>query len=63
MAGYWPSSIFPNLWIETKSIKTQNRMMQVSYQIDRTILVNKEFITWPKREHFLAGQTREIPSG
>ena len=63
MAGYWPSSIFANLWMETKSIKTQNRMNQISYQMDLTSLVNKEFITWPKRELFLAGQTRKIPCG
>ena len=31
--------------------------------LDRTILVNKRFITWPKRELLLAGTTREIPSG
>ena len=63
MAGYWPSSFFANLWLEKKSIKTQNRMRQISYQIDRTSLVNKEFITGPKRDLFLAELTRQIPSG
>lgn len=38
-------------------------MRQISYQIDRTSLVNKEFITGPKRHLFLAELTRQIPSG
>ena len=31
--------------------------------LDRTNLVNKGFIVWPKRELFLAGTKREILSG
>ena len=34
--------------------------MPKSSHLDRTSLVNKEFIVWPKRELFLEGSTREI---
>ena len=50
MAGYWPSSFFAFLWTETKSrsIKTQKRTRPISSHLDRTSLVNKGFIIWPK---------------
>ena len=51
MAGYWPSSYFAILWTETKSrsIKTQKkRTRPISSHLDRTSLVNKGFIIWPK---------------
>ena len=50
MAGYWPSSFLRFLWTETKSrsIKTQKRTRPISSHLDRTSLVNKEFIIWPK---------------
>ena len=52
-------------WTETKSmsIKKQKRTREISNHLDRTVLVNKGFIIWPERELFLAGPTREIPSG
>ena len=34
--------------------------MPKSSYLDRTSLVNKEFIVWPKRELFLEGPPREI---
>ena len=53
------------LWTETKarSIKTQKRTRPILIHRDRTSLVNIGFIIWRKRELFLAGSTREIPSG
>ena len=47
MAGYWPSSFLAFLLTETTSrlIKTQKKN-------------DKRFITWPKRELFLAGDGR-----
>ena len=35
----------------------------MSQQFCRRLLVNKGFITWSKRNFFLAGPQREIPSG
>ena len=35
----------------------------ISSHLDRSSLVTKGFIIWPKRKLFLAGPTREIPSG
>ena len=50
MAGYWPSFFFAFLWTETKSrsIKTQKSTRPISSHLDRTSLVNKGFIKWPK---------------
>ena len=49
MAGYWPSSLFPCLWTETKSrsINSQKkRTRPISSHLDRTNLANKGFIIW-----------------
>ena len=48
LAGYWPSSFFACLWTETKSrsINSQKRTRPISSHLDRTNLVNKEFIIW-----------------
>ena len=49
MAGYWPSSFFACLWTETRSrsINSQKkRTRPISSYLDRTNLVNKEFIIW-----------------
>ena len=55
MAGYWLRLIFA---------KRKNGSTRLIFShLDRTSLVNKGLIIWPKRELFLAGQTREIPSG
>ena len=57
---------FAILLTETKSrsIKTQKTKIRTTFShLDRTILVNKRFILWPKRELLLAGPTQEIPSG
>ena len=47
----------------SRSMKTRERTRPIYNHIDRTSLVNKGFIMWPKRELFLAGPAREIPSG
>ena len=55
MAGYWLRLIFA---------KRKNGSTRLIFShLDRTSLVNERFILWPKRELFLAGPTREIPSG
>ena len=59
---------FAFVWTETKSrsIKTQKRTWPISSHLDRTSLVNKGFIIWPKdyanRNFALVGPTRAIPS-
>ena len=45
------------------SIKMQKWMRPIFSHLERTSLVNKWIITWPRRELLLAGPTREIPSG
>ena len=57
VAEYWPS-VF-----SSRSIKTQKRPGPVSSHLNRTSLVSKGFIIWQKRGPFLAGPTRDIPSG
>ena len=54
MAGYWPRLIFAKF----KNGSTR----PIFSHLDRTSLVNKGLIIWLKRELFLAGPTREIPS-
>ena len=59
MDGYGPStfSCF-------KSIKMQGKKTRPTFShLDRTSLVNKGFIIWPKREFFLVGKMPKIPSG
>ena len=49
MAGYRPSSFFACLWTETKSRSINSkkkRTRPISSHLDRTNLVNKEFIVW-----------------
>ena len=48
MTGYWPSSFFACLWIETKSrsINSQKRTRPIFSHLYRTNLVNKGFIIW-----------------
>jgi len=55
MAGYWPSSFFACLWASTpsRSINSQKRTRPISSHLDRTSLVNKEFIIWLSRKFFL----------
>ena len=50
MAGYWPNSFFASLWTDTKSksIKTKKKGTRPISLLDRTSLVNKGFIIWPK---------------
>ena len=57
LAGYRPTFIFAFLRTETKSrsIKTQKRTRPIYTHLDRTSLVNKRFIIWPKRT-FSCGQ-------
>ena len=46
MAGYWPSSFFACLWIETQSRSINSkkkRTRPISSHLDRTNLVNKGF--------------------
>ena len=45
------------------SIKMQKWMRRIFSHLKWTSLVNKWFITWPRRERLLAGQMREILSG
>ena len=63
MTGYWPSSFFALLWIETKSrfIKTQKkkRTRPINSHLDRTGLVNKGL----HQRISLLREKREIPSG
>ena len=49
----------------SRSIKTQKKRSQYRAILSRTSLpvVNKGFFTWPKRELFLTGPTREVPCG
>ena len=55
MAGYW---------LRLNFAKRKNGSTRLIFiHLDRTSLVNKGLITWPKRELFLAGPTREISSG
>ena len=68
MAGYWPS-YFLFLWTATKlrSIKMgKKRKRPISSHLDRTSLINKGFIIWPKdyaKEFHFAGTKQAIPSG
>ena len=50
MAGYWCSSFFTFLWTEKiKSMKMQKKGTRpISSHLDRTSMVNKGFIIWPK---------------
>ena len=59
LAEYWPTLF------SSRSIKTQKRTGPVSSHLNHTSLVSKGFITgiWQKRGPFLAGPTRDIPSG
>ena len=57
MAGYWPSSFLRFYWPRRSHLKQKRRLI-CSY-LDRTSLVNKGYIIWPKRDLFLAGPTRE----
>ena len=57
VAEYWPSLF------SSRSRKTQKRTEPVSSHLNRTSMVNKGFIIWQKRGPFLAGPTRDIPSG
>ena len=43
--------------------KCKKRTRPISSHLDRTSLVNKGFIKWPKRELFLVELTRNIPGG
>ena len=54
---------FAFLWTEVKSrsTKTQKITRPTSSHLDRTSLVNKVFMIWPKRGLLLAGPTSEIP--
>ena len=54
---------FAFLWTEinSRSTKTQKRTRPISSHLERTSLVNKGFIIWPKRGLLLAGPTPEIP--
>ena len=47
--------------IYSLSDRAQKRTMPRYSCLDRTSLVNKGLIIWPKRELFLAGPTQEIP--
>ena len=61
---YWPSLfgqdgwILAFLWTETPKITRP-----IFSRLDRTSLVNKEFIICPKTKSFLFWSTRKIPSG
>ena len=61
---YWPSLfgqdgwILAFLWTETPKITRP-----IFRRLDRTSLVNKEFIICPKTKSFLFWSTRKIPSG
>ena len=62
---YWPSG-GQDVWILAKAhfCKTQERIDEANIQpswLDK--LGHKALIIWPKRELFLAGPTREVPSG
>ena len=54
---------FAFLWpaIKSRSTKTQKRTRPICSHLDRTSLVNKVFIIWPKRGLLLAGPTPEVP--
>ena len=59
---YWPSVISTS----SRSIKTQKRTWPISSHLDRTSLVNKGFIKWPKdyaNALPIAVPMRAIPSG
>ena len=60
-AGYWPSSFLP-LSDSKMTLRSIKRPKRTSY-LDRTSLVKKGFILWPKRELVLSGMTWEILSG
>ena len=47
---------------EVEVIKTPKRTRPIFSHLDRTTLVNKGFIIWPKTKSFLSGSTREIVS-
>ena len=49
--------------VEVEVNKSEKITRLIFSHLDRTSLVNKGFIIWLKREHFLAGPTREIPLG
>jgi len=57
MAGYWPSSFFACLWTETDFVDVhklaKKRTRPISSHLDRTNLVNKEFIIWLSGKFFL----------
>ena len=65
---YWSSvssiSIMAKFFFvfSSRSIKTQKRTRPIFSHLDRTSLVNKGFIMWPKIQYLLAGPTREIPT-
>ena len=47
----------------SRSIKTQERTRPIYSHLDRTSLVKKGFIIYPKIELFFSEPMREIPSG
>lgn len=46
----------------SQQIKTHKRNRPVWSNLDRSSLVHKGFITWPKRKPFLMGPSRQTPS-
>ena len=65
----YPSVSFANIILakffflfSSRSIKTSKRTRPIFSHLERTSLVNKGFIIWPKIEFLLAGPTREIPT-
>ena len=74
--SFWPSARSTRLdigqvlfcvFIERDQVKVNKNAKKkprpISSHLDRSSLVTKGFIIWPKRKLFLAEPTREIPSG
>ena len=50
-------------WLDIGQVDCWRFYVPRRSHLNRTSLVNKEFIIWPKKELSLAGPAREIPSG
>ena len=51
-----------DFWLLNRTCETPKRTRPIFSRLDRTSLVNKEFIICPKTKSFLSGSTRKIPS-